>query len=52
MGQQFHTIYSEKRRFGNLTTTDKLHEPSETESSDEEEWSEDSDDSDCEYDGY
>jgi len=37
---------------GNLDTTGKLHEPSETESSDEEEWSEDSDDSDCEYDVY
>jgi len=33
-------------------TTDKLDEPSETESSDEEDGSEDSDDSDCEYDVY
>jgi len=35
---------------GNLATTYKSDEPSETESSDEEEWSEDSDGSDCEYD--
>ena len=44
-----HNLFSEEE-VGNLATTDKLHEPSETESSDEEEWSEDSDDSDCEYD--
>jgi len=39
-----HNLFREEE-FGNLATTDKLHEPSETESSDEEEWSEDSDDS-------
>jgi len=47
MGQQFHTIYSEKR-----LETWLLDEPSETESSDEVEWNEDSDDSDYEYDVY
>jgi len=42
-----HNLFREEVR--NLPTTDKLDEPSETESSDEVEWSEDSDDSDCEY---
>jgi len=41
-----------RHKVGNLATTDKLDESSETESSDEVEWSEDSDDSDCEYDVY
>jgi len=44
-----HNLFREEE-VGNLATTDKLDEPSETESSDEEEWSEDSDDSDSEYD--
>jgi len=46
-----HNLFREEK-VGNLTTTNKLDEPSETESSDEEEWSEDSADSDCEYDVY
>jgi len=44
-----HNLFREEE-VGNLATTDKLDESSETESSYEEEWSEDSDDSDCEYD--
>jgi len=44
-----HDLFREEE-VGNLATTDKLDESSETESCNEEEWSEDSDYSDCEYD--
>jgi len=46
-----HNLFREEE-VGNLATTDKLDEPYETESSDEEEWSKDSDDSNCKYDVY